>query len=46
MELIGRKLEQLIEAIPVPTPEQGDKLVGYTCIFALGFIVGMLAFGG
>ena len=39
-------LIRLIDAIPTPTPEQGDRAVMYTCIFGLGFIVGMLAFGG
>jgi hypothetical protein len=27
-------------------PEFGDKMVLYTCIFGLGFVVGMLCFGG
>jgi len=45
MEYIGRKLEELVDAIPVPTPEQGDRWVGYVCIFGLGFITAMLAFG-
>ena len=39
-------LIRLIDAIPTPTPEQGDRAVMYTCLFGFGFIVGMLAFGG
>ena len=27
-------------------PEFGDKMVGYVCVFGLGFVVGMLCFGG
>lgn len=33
-------LEKLLD------PDFGDKLVLYVCIFGLGFVVGMLAFGG
>ena len=33
---------RLIDAIPTPTPEQGDRWVTYTCIFGFGFILGML----
>ena len=39
-------IERLIDAIPVPAPEVGDRWVKYTLIFAAGFIVGMLSFGG
>lgn len=37
---------RLIDAIPTPTPEQGDRWVTYTCIFGFGFILGMLVTGG
>ena len=40
-----RLLTKLLDAIPTPTPEQGDKLVGYTCVFGLGFCFAILAFG-
>ena len=38
-------LTRLIDAIPVPTPEQGDRAVMYTCTFAAGFIFCMIAYG-
>ena len=38
-------LTKLLDAIPVPTPEQGDRFVGYVCVFGLGFITCMLVFG-
>ena len=38
-------LTKLIDAIPTPTPEQGDRAVMYTCAFAAGFIVCMLVNG-
>jgi len=38
-------LIQLIDAIPTPTPEQGDRAVMYTCTFVAGFIVCMLVNG-
>jgi hypothetical protein len=38
-------LTRLLDAIPTPTPEQGDKLVGYTCVFGLGFCVAILVLG-
>jgi hypothetical protein len=38
-------LTRLIDAIPVPTPEQGDRFVTYTCVFGLGFVFCMLVNG-
>ncbi len=38
-------LIRLIDAIPTPTPEQGDRAVMYTCTFAAGFIFCMLVNG-
>jgi hypothetical protein len=37
---------RLLDAIPTPTPEQGDRAVNLTLAFVAGFIVAMLAFGG
>lgn len=39
-------LIRIIDAIPTPTPEQGDRAVMYTCTFIAGFILGMLVYGG
>lgn len=41
-----RFLENIIDAIPTPTPEQGDKLVNLMLAFVAGFIVALLVFGG
>ena len=38
-------LIRLIDAIPVPTPEQGDRAVMYTCTFVAGFVFCMLVNG-
>jgi hypothetical protein len=38
-------LIKLVDAIPTPTPEFGDRMVNYTLAFACGFIVCMLANG-
>jgi hypothetical protein len=38
-------LIKLLDAIPVPTPEQGDRAVMYTCTFAAGFVFCMLVNG-
>jgi hypothetical protein len=38
-------LTKLIDAIPVPSPEAGDRFVMYTCAFAAGFIFCMLVNG-
>jgi hypothetical protein len=38
-------LTQLIDAIPVPSPEAGDRAVMYTCAFVAGFIFCMLVNG-
>jgi hypothetical protein len=38
-------LIKLVDAIPTPTPEQGDRAVMYTCTFAAGFIFCMLVNG-
>jgi hypothetical protein len=37
---------RLLDAIPTPTPEQGDRWVTNFCIFGFGFILGMLVYGG
>ena len=36
----------IIDMIPTPTPEQGDKMVNLMLAFVAGFIVGLLVFGG
>ena len=41
-----RFLENIIDAIPTPTPEQGDKMVNLMLAFVAGFIVALLVFGG
>ena len=38
-------LRKLIDAIPTPTPEQGDYAVNLTLAFVAGFIVAVLAYG-
>ena len=38
-------LRKLIDAIPTPTPEQGDYAVNLTLAFVAGFIVAILAYG-
>ena len=38
-------LIRLIDAIPTPTPEQGDRAVNLTLAFVAGFIVAILAYG-
>ena len=40
-----RLLIKLLDAIPVPSPEQGDRLVGYVCVFGLGFCVAIIVLG-
>jgi hypothetical protein len=44
--MYSRFIIRLLDAIPTPTPEQGDRWVTYTCIFGFGFILGMLVTGG
>jgi len=39
-------LIRLIDAIPTPTPEQGDRAVNLTLAFVAGFILAMLVYGG
>jgi hypothetical protein len=39
-------LIKLIDAIPTPTPEQGDRAVNLTLAFVAGFILAMLVYGG
>jgi hypothetical protein len=39
-------LRKIIDGIPTPTPEQGDKMVNLALAFVTGFIVAMLVFGG
>jgi uncharacterized protein involved in exopolysaccharide biosynthesis len=39
-------LIRVIDAIPTPTPEQGDRAVNLMLAFVAGFILAMLAFGG
>lgn len=38
-------LARLIDAIPTPTPEQGDRAVNLTLAFVAGFILAMLVYG-
>jgi hypothetical protein len=38
-------LNRVIDAIPTPTPEQGDRAVNLTLVFVAGFIFAMLVFG-
>ena len=38
--------ERLIDAIPTPSPETGDKAVNLTLAFVAGFILAMLVYGG
>ena len=38
-------LRRLIDAIPTPTPEQGDYAVNLTLAFVAGFILAILAYG-
>lgn len=39
-------LIRIIDAIPTPTPEQGDRAVNLTLAFIAGFILAMLVYGG
>ena len=39
-----RFLENIIDAIPTPTPESGDRAVNLMLAFAAGFIFAMLVF--
>ncbi len=39
-------LIRIIDAIPTPTPEQGDRAVNLTLAFVAGFILAMLVYGG
>ena len=36
----------LIDMIPTPSPELGDKMVNLALAFIAGFIVAMLVYGG
>lgn len=38
--------KNIIDMIPTPSPELGDKLVNLTLAFVAGFIVAMLVFAG
>jgi hypothetical protein len=38
-------LRRLIDAIPTPTPELGDKMVNLMLAFVAGFITAVLAYG-
>ena len=38
-------LVKIIDSIPTPTPEQGDRAVTLTCSFIAGFIFAILVFG-
>jgi uncharacterized protein involved in exopolysaccharide biosynthesis len=38
-------LRRLIDAIPTPTPEQGDRAVNLMLAFVAGFITAVLAYG-
>lgn len=39
-------MKNIIDMIPTPTPEQGDKFVNLALAFIAGFIFAMLVFGG
>jgi len=39
-------LMRIIDTIPTPDPELGDRAVTYFCVFGFGFILGMLVYGG
>lgn len=39
-------LIRIIDRIPTPTPEQGDRAVNLTLAFIAGFILAMLVYGG
>ena len=39
-------LRKLIDSIPTPSPETGDKWVNLALAFTAGFIFAMLVFGG
>jgi len=41
-----RFLENLIDAIPTPSPEFGDTLVNLGLAFTAGFLIAMLVFAG
>ena len=50
LKLIGvlnmtKFLNRVIDAIPTPTPEQGDRAVNLTLVFVAGFIFAILVFG-
>jgi hypothetical protein len=50
LKLIGvlnmtKFLNRVIDAIPTPTPEQGDRAVNLTLAFTAGFIFAILVFG-
>lgn len=36
---------KMLDAIPVPSPEAGDRAVMYTCTFIAGFVFCMLVNG-
>ena len=38
-------LVKIIDSIPTPTPEQGDRAVTLACSFVTGFIFAILVFG-
>ena len=38
-------LTRIIDAIPTPTPEQGDRAVNLALAFVAGFITAVLAYG-
>ena len=39
-------LTRIIDVIPTPTPEQGDRAVNLTLAFIAGFILAMQVYGG
>ena len=39
------KMKNLIDMIPTPTPEQGDKMVNLALAFVAGFIFSILVYG-
>jgi hypothetical protein len=39
-------LRKIIDGIPTPNPETGDKVVNLALAFIAGFIVALLVYGG
>ena len=43
--VMKNNLVKIVDSIPVPTPEQGDRAVTLVCAFVAGFIFAILVFG-